>query len=557
MNSNSGLRLDHHILHTQLYNLRGKLKSVHEYSERNFNHLSKRLKVYFEEIREIAADTALMQDAVECVDLANSSSLSEAFTAEESKDQLRSLFYTFQIIQNQCWKLKKDIEAERNAFRTLAEKACLHIFTTDDSFIHYTEATSHLEEQMVGLDSLNRSLENLVKPISQSVNALFFINKFFDLADSSSDDEVLDSSSAATLIVAISKDAELCLDDINKLATNIQIHDLVRQRLEHIDQVYEQLLHELASSEDKGFTPKYLSMIPELARLHIAQLDSIKKECLTAFSVIRNVLNTIDERMTDALESYVKVSCLCKHLDADFNQKVEGLLSDSFATIAGNEQKYLKAVGDLQASFRGLKIGQLKIRSSVVDYLNASAIRPLDEGSNGTFQDEMEAHIAVMRNAQLKFGVEVSNAIQLFAEVANLMEFVDDTYGNSHEAFYNESVYQLYAKKCSSKDRKIYFSGLSDEENTREVHGKYTDFFSKKISEVAEDLAKLSRQPWLVNSSKEHILQRLSELEKTYTMQSEREVHRRIYPGVAGNASGAYSSTMAEYAAGEDNLELF
>jgi hypothetical protein len=52
-------------------------------------------------------------------------------------------------------------------------------------------------------------------------------------------------------------------------------------------------------------------------------------------------------------------------------------------------------------------------------------------------------------------------------------------------------------------------------------------------------------------------MQRLSELEKTYTMQSEREVHRRIYPGVAGNASGAYSSTMAEYAAGEDNLELF
>lgn len=557
MNSNSGIRLAHHTLHTQFYNLRSKLKSVHDYSERNFNHLSKRLKVYFEEIRKIAADAAVMRDAAEHFDFTNSRSLPEALKARENRAQLRSLFHTFQIIQRQCWKLKKEIEAERNAFRSLAEKVCLHTSATNDPSYRYAEVGSLLEEQMVGLDSLNRMVESLIKPISQSVNALFFINKYFDLADCSFDDEILNGSSIAALAVAISNDAEHCLDDINKLATNIQIHDMVRQRLEHIDQVYEQLLHELASANAKNFAPKYLSMVPELTRLHIAQFDSIKEECLNTFSTIRSVLNTIDERMADALELYVKVSCLCKHLDADFNQKVEGLLSDSFSKIAGDEQKYLKAAGDLQASFRGIKIGQLRIRSRVIDQLNTSASQPSNGASRDSFYDELEELIALMRNAQLQLGVDISKTIQLFAEVANLMAFVDDAYGSSHEAFYNESVYELYAKKCSSKDSNGYYSGLSDGDNTGEVHGKYTEFFGKKISEVIGDLVMLLEQPRLTGASSEHIRQGVAEIEKAYTMQSERDVHRSVFPRGNGNIREPFCSTMAECAAGEDNLELF
>jgi hypothetical protein len=514
--------------------------------------------VYFEEIREIATDADLLLDAMDGIDLTNRNSPSAALGIENSRNQLRSSFHTFQVIQQQCWRLKREVEAERNAFGALAEKVGLHVFSSNDSSCSYAEVVSFLEEQKVGLDSLNNALDSLVKPISQSVNALFFINKFFDFSDGSLDKpQALSSSAASASIQAISTAAELCLEDINRLATNIQIHDLVRQRLEHIDQVYEQLLHELASAESNGLIPKYLSMVPELTRLHTAQLESTKEECMGTFSAIRNVLNTIDERMSDALESFVRVSCFRRCLDDDFNHKIEGLLVHSLPSIADGEQKYIKAVGDLQASFRGLKIRLLRMRGSVVDYLNASASNSSSEMSNGFFFDEMEALVVATRSMLLKFGVEVSNSIRLFAEVADAMNFVDEAYGSSHEAFYNESVYLLYAKKCGSKEDNPIFTVLSDEDNTREVHDKYTDFFSKKISEVIDDLDKLSRQPRLLNASKEHIRHGFNKIEKVYTMQCEREIHRRIYSEIVGNDFEACSSAMAECATDEDNLELF
>ncbi|WP_320051865.1 hypothetical protein [uncultured Acetobacteroides sp.] len=558
MKLNGDIGATHHTLNRQFYSLRCKMSSVHDYSERNFNHLSKRLKVYFEEIREIATDADLLLDAMGGIDPTDRSLHAAASGIEDRRNQIHLLFQTFQVIQHQCWRLKKEVEAERTAFRTLTEKVGMHAFAANGSTSSYTEIVGFLEEQGDGLDCLIIALDNLLVPILQSGDALFFINKYFDFSeDSLNRAQDLSSSTASALMLTIGTDAALCLEDINKLATNIQIHDRVRQRLEHIDEVYEQLLHELASSKGNGLIPQYLAMIPELTRLHIAQLESTKEECMGAFSAIRSVLNTIDKRMGEALESFVKVSCLKWHFDADFNRKVEGLMQQELPSMASNEQNYIRTVGDLQASFRGLKVGLLRMRGSIVEYMNTSASGMAEEFDHVSFFDELEDLVAASRSQLLTLSVEVSNSIKQYADVSAAMHFVDEAYGRSHEVCYNESVYQLYAKKCGSKLDNASSILLPEEDNTREVHDKYTDFFSKKISEVIDDLAKLSELPRLFGASDEQILQGLAEIEKGYTMQSEREIHRKIYLGVAGNGSGAYGGTMAECAVGEDNLELF
>jgi hypothetical protein len=535
MNFKSDIGSSYPTMHRQLYNLRGKLGAVHDYSERNFNHLSGRLKVYFEEITSLAAGASMLRDTMAGADVFISDALLGALN-QERQEQLRSLFYSFQVIQRQCWKLGTEVEGERNAFMVLSEKISSHIRSTQGASNQYSEIMGIIEEQIAGLESLNVTVTKIRKPIAESVNALFFISKFFDSAEGILKAENLDRDTVASLLHTVCSDAEHCLADINKLVTNIQIHDMVRQRLEHIDQAYEQLLHELASAGDRDPAPQYLPMVPELAKLHVAQLSFTKGECMETFSAIRDVLNTIDERMADALESYVKVSCISKHSDAGFNQRVETLLQESLPLIVENEQNYIKAVGDMQASFRDLKVGLRRVRGCVLDSLNDSAVKSETLFDLGSLYYELQELTVVLRHALLKLGVEAANAIRQFSEVAVLLDFVDGAAGKSHEAFYNRLVLQ----------------GGADDENMQEAHDKCTDFFRRKISEVIDDLVMLSQQPRLMTASKEHIQHTLREIEKVYTMQSEREIHHRANLGVLGGAP-----VMVECAANDENLELF
>lgn len=513
--------------------------------------------MYFDEITRIASEASLLQGAMTGANFSMNGSVWEKLKEQNGEKQLRSLFATFQTIQRQCWKLESEIEGERNAFRALIEKICVHFLSGDNSLGQHSEALAFFEEQIAGLDSLTKAVKSLSDPISQVVNALFFTNKLLDLVESSSEGEILGGSTPLSMLETISNNANLCLDDINRLVTNIQIHDMVRQRFEHIDKVYELLLCELTSAKDKNFKPEYLPVVSELATLHLAQLEFTKEECMGTFSAIRNALNTIDERMSDALVLFVKVSCLNKHSEIGFDKDIEHLLKDSFALISGNEQKYIVAVGDLQASFRELKVKQLRLRGSLVDYLNCSAVLDETAKSMHVFYDELQDMAIVLRNVLLKLNVKVTNSIPQFADIAKRLEFIDGTSSKSHEAFYNRLAYRLYEKKCSLNGRMSGFPGAFDDDDLGEAHGKYTEFFGRKISEVIDDLAKLSRQPRLVNASKEHIRRGFNKIEKVYTMQCEREIHRKIYSGIVGNDFEGDSSAMAECAADDDNLELF
>ena len=558
MDSSSKRSATYDMLRAEVFRLRGKLKSVQDYSEQNFNHLSKRLKVYFEEIQKIASDTAAIQSVVEGMENTQGHLQQDTLRLKEYRSTLCSLFRTFQVIQRQCWKLKAELDAERNAFKALADGAALHCCGSDMAASPNVEVVELLEMQAAGIERLGSRLSLLLEPISQAVNALFFISKYFDLAETFVDGEKRSNSSLAALTIAVENDSRICLDSIGSLTTNIQMHDLVRQRIEHIDYIYETIIDELNGSGDADATSLiFLPIVPELARLHIAQLESAKEECLGAFFTIRDVLNTIDTRMGYSLEAYVELTCLGMLHDSDFNHRLERLMEHFIPSLLAHEQNYIQAVGGMQASFQRIKLGQLKARTSMVGYLNGLVQKQPNNSGFRILYDEAAALISDMRTALLKLEMEVANISMLFTEAASQLEQVSATYGKSHKAFYNNSVYSTYAKKCGTKEHSPLLSGWAYDENTREVHGRYTEFFGAKISEVVNDLERLASRPRLLSASEESIKRGFKNIEKVYTMQSERDIHRQHYLGFKGNEPRIPSSATAEHAAGDDNLELF
>lgn len=96
----------------------------------------------------------------------------------------------------------------------------------------------------------------------------------------------------------VSRQAEDSLKDISSIVTKLQFHDIIRQQLEHIEQTNNTIVIELQGSADttnpqQGPHNHYLSIIPEIARLHVAQLTHTNLEYQSTFAVIKATLQSI------------------------------------------------------------------------------------------------------------------------------------------------------------------------------------------------------------------------------------------------------------------------
>lgn len=98
----------------------------------------------------------------------------------------------------------------------------------------------------------------------------------------------------------LSKDTEESFRGIGRIITNLQYHDIIRQKMEHIQQAHKEIVKELLTLEKKNNQDaiiKYISQIPEIAELQVAQLIYTNKEYQQAIENITKQFYDIAERV--------------------------------------------------------------------------------------------------------------------------------------------------------------------------------------------------------------------------------------------------------------------
>lgn len=85
------------------------------------------------------------------------------------------------------------------------------------------------------------------------------------------------------------------MSDLNQIIVELQYHDIIRQKLEHIDQSYKQTLEEIDKTKDLDTIvhSMYLYIIPEISQLTIHQFQLIEQEYKEACTYIKNALKDI------------------------------------------------------------------------------------------------------------------------------------------------------------------------------------------------------------------------------------------------------------------------
>ena len=140
---------------------------------------------------------------------------------------------------------------------------------------------------------------------------------------------------------------EALLESLNQIIIDLQFHDIIRQKLEHIEGTHVALIKEM----DAGTVfeeSKYLQIYPEIAKLHVAQLEFIQGEYAHHSKSIKQALQKGVGNEMSSLENFVfDFSDTFNHTDS-FSDTIATIVGSlkilSVETIEGREESYFDLV---------------------------------------------------------------------------------------------------------------------------------------------------------------------------------------------------------------------
>ncbi len=119
-------------------------------------------------------------------------------------------------------------------------------------------------------------------------------------------------------------------ENVSEIITKLQYHDIIKQKMTHIQETYKSLLEELNLLDKEQSDniilykqAKYVSQIPNIAELQIAQLIYANREYQQAIQIIVNNFFEIADDMQDISDMCIQISSNTKKQDETHFEKIE------------------------------------------------------------------------------------------------------------------------------------------------------------------------------------------------------------------------------------------
>ena len=188
---------------------------------------------------------------------------------------------------------------------------------------------SSLEELVSVLRQCNQSILSLHQYSSDDFKAVNGCIRYFHEQANA----VLQGLSGITNIHSNQKDAlqaqaKLAIANISHIVTKLQFHDIIRQKLEHVQDTNQYVMEELllSISNHSGHQQyKYIPVIPDIVRLHAAQLIAAEITYRQTFAEINMCLQSIGAANCIIAEAGQKYS-LVKSNTANENTALETVI---------------------------------------------------------------------------------------------------------------------------------------------------------------------------------------------------------------------------------------
>jgi len=344
------------------------------------------------------------------------------------------------------------------------------------------------------------------------------------------------------------------IENFNKIVTNLQYHDIIRQRMEHVQKTHKRIIEELTQVKDIEEKDYYKEAelfikVKDIATLQVEQLvqtnqqyqkavDEITRKfleiaddmsilislCLqftgnrfggneTYFKEVAVKLTNVNELLNSFLNinsEFISNKEVISDLITEKHQTLNDIVAD-FYKIKDNEQKILRKVN--------LNFSNDTEILDIIQQLNNITINAQSNIENVKINYEQIINLSYLSNKNTEYQSNKKSAISNFSKsVEKIVDIID-----------------ILNQSNSIVDKKINNNtelglNISNEIKTTTSQIKYYDLFENIVIEIVEGLGQLlcNIDEDTLNFIRKSKKENLELLEKDYTMKEQRDIHNKI-----------------------------
>jgi chromosome segregation ATPase len=343
--------------------------------------------------------------------------------------------------------------------------------------------------------------------------------------------------------------------NLNQIITNLQYHDIIRQKIEHIQDTHKNILEDLNSLEkqeniiQQGL--KYIKQIPGITEIQAGQLiltnkeyqgaiENISKKLQETSSIIEDV-NNLSFSIFQLQDSTITSNTIEKTTESindkmmSFTNVINALVNSNKTLQESIEQhdEHYKRLEEIEQDISSIikKISNQLSKETEIKTITNKLISLLNDinESRGNIGKIINFH----KNNQL---------IRLIEDINNQINIQVNNTINTNELspFLNEftSINDKIRHNCKS------YKSFDNELRNTLANIKYYEFYEHQVEEIIHQLNSVYKKILPISEEGEVNSDLLTSMKNAYTMQSQRDIHD-------------HSETDTTEDEDDDNLELF
>ena len=343
---------------------------------------------------------------------------------------------------------------------------------------------------------------------------------------------------------------------VSNIITNLQYHDIIRQKIEHIQEIHKEIfteLNEISTSNEQQFKSKtdFFIKIKDISGLQAAQLLHTNQEYQKALDIITTSLSELTENL-----SYLTRFCIGNDTSRGYDprqhfdeiNKIHILIKElpdpakSFVEFTGECKKfndYRPIYHEIRETIRFIESKFSNISSDHHQFFSliSNLRKTLDH--NEDVLHKIEVHLNKLNESAEH--IELSDSTMEFDKFKLKIQETCTSLNTVYEGIKSKIEENHLISEESARDS-LNSSGTV----------KYYDLFERVIEEIIDHLNTINLKLDNADESEKDKMKNLEYLKNKYTTESEHFIHEKI---LNDNDSAKIESNSEEE--DDDNFELF
>lgn len=553
---------------TTLNTINTKISALHSISSKDFLYFNSLLKKYYPKIKDIEEANNILSiffsenlpNITKNIKEKNTALKTYIDTSKSNNHkviELLSIIYSsFDMVIVPFNNYKQNLIT----FKYLLANLKLHLGYVD--FANNQDLTLSVAALEEHITNIYTQIEDVATHTNTVVSDLLHLKEFADIAHEDNNEKIfiklknitqqsnkliIEDYLPQNITLDLARRTQNCFASMGDVITNIQYHDIIRQKMEHIQSSQETLIDGLkdiqtntkqAVSLDERLN--FIVKIPEITDIQVAQLLYTNKDYQTSIEKITNKLISVGHELKEINGSY-------KLINNKFNQLEDSTIADLILSQESLDN-YVKSIHtnciNVSTKFNNLykSYNQLKQDYNSI-FNNEKSLRKEIKnfehliGKNGkqVGKELVKRLIQLLTNLQSNSNSLKSNLNNITTKYRNLNNLISNF--NCEEKIFeigtgeiNNLKQQVRETKNTTKDITTLSLTISEEITSSLKKIEYYTFFKNTVEEIVGLLNNMNQKTNythlknMIGDNKEI----LHKIEQLYTMKSERDIHQML-----------------------------